>query len=182
MLFAALLCRARLYSAGHDDKSIRVWDISTLTHTHTLDAHTDWVTGIALTQDEQHLVSCSHDESLKVWCTTSLSCLRTVQLDCYPSSLAVSQPGDVIAVVTRQSDTIALYRLSTGECLGKVGLRGAWYWCCTQPLREVGLHTQRTTLQSLCVLCLPFHLSAVSFLALRPSKLQAKSGCCWMVK
>ena len=59
-----------------------MWDISTLTHTHTLDGTLIWWSlAIALTQDEQHLVSCSHrHESLKVWCTTSLSCLRTVQL------------------------------------------------------------------------------------------------------
>ena len=102
-----------------------MWDISTLTHTHTLDEHTGWVTDIALTQDEQHLVLCSYDKSLKVWCTTSLSCLRTVQLDNnkVPSSLAVSQPGDVVAVVL--FFMTALYRLSTGECLGKVDSKGA---------------------------------------------------------
>ena len=107
----------RIFS-GSGDKSTRVWDISTLTHTHTLEEHTRLVTSIALTQDEQHLVSCSCDKSLKVWCTTSLSCLRTVQLDGYPESLAVSQPGDV--VVVRRGSATRLYRLSTGECLGKV--------------------------------------------------------------
>ena len=113
----------RIFS-GSLDESIRVWDISTLTHTHTLDGHTDSVKDIALTQDEQHLVSCSQDKSLKVWCTTSLSCLRTVPLDSpfQPTSLTVSQPGDVVAVKSWTSST--LYRLSTGTCLGKVDSQG----------------------------------------------------------
>ena len=100
-----------------------MWDVSTLTHTHTLDVHTrahrSAVTCLALTQDEQHLVSCSDERSLKVW---SLSCLRTVQLDDYPSSLAVSQPGDV--VVVRRGSASTLFRLSTGECVGKVDSQG----------------------------------------------------------
>ena len=112
----------RIFS-GSGDKTIRVWDISTLTHTHTLDGHTRAVRDMALTQDDQHLVSCSHDMTLKVWCATSLSCLRTVQLDGPPSSLAVSQPGDVIAVPA--CGFTELYRLSTGERLGRVASQGS---------------------------------------------------------
>ena len=52
---------------GSWDKTIRVYDISTLTHTDTLSEHTGSVNDIILTQDEQHLVSCSSDKSLKVW-------------------------------------------------------------------------------------------------------------------
>ena len=59
-VYSIAVSGTRIFS-GSDDKTIRVWDISTLTHTHTLDDHTDWVRDIALTQDEQHLVSCSHD-------------------------------------------------------------------------------------------------------------------------
>ena len=51
----------RIFS-GSRDRTIRVWDISTLTHTHTLDGHTGWVFDLALTQDEQHLVSCPCDK------------------------------------------------------------------------------------------------------------------------
>ena len=107
----------RIFS-GSDDKTIRVWDISTLTHTRTLKGHTAEVRGLALTQDEQHLVSCSCDVSLKVWCTASLSCLRTVRLYGFPHSVSVSQPGDVVAV--KCLFTTTLYRLSTSECLRKV--------------------------------------------------------------
>ena len=114
----------RIFS-GSGDKTIRVWDISTLRHTRTLDEHTRSVSDVALTKDEQHLVSCSWDNSLKVWCTTSLRCLRTVQLatDLF-YSLAVSQPGDVVAVGTPTTSTTALYRLSTGEHLGRVDSKG----------------------------------------------------------
>ena len=107
---------------GSDDKTIRVYDISTLTHTDTLSEHTGSVYHIALTKDEQHLVSCSGDDSLKVWCTTTLTCIRTVVLSDCPSLLAVSQPGDVVAV--RFRDTPKLFNLSTLECLGQVESEG----------------------------------------------------------
>ena len=107
----------RIFSTS-DDSTICVWDISTLTHTRTLAGHTGAVRGSALTRNEQHLVSCSEDKSLKVWCTASLSCLRTVQLDYHSYTLAVSQPGDVVA--DRVSATWLFSRLSTGACLGKL--------------------------------------------------------------
>ena len=69
---------------GSEDKTIRVYDISTLTHTDTLSEHTGGVYHIALTNDEQHLVSCSNDNSLKVWCTTTLTCIRSVFLSDTP--------------------------------------------------------------------------------------------------
>ena len=108
-----------IFSGSHD-KTIRVWDISTLTHEHTLEKHTGAVRGIALTNEERRLVSCADDRSYKVWCTTSLRCLRNVQACLYPDSLAVSQPGDIVAVLTATTGTTKLFRLSTGECLGKV--------------------------------------------------------------
>ena len=61
---------------GSGDNTIHVYDISTLTHTDTLSEHTGSVYHIALTKDEQRLVSSSHDKSLKVWCTTTLTCTR----------------------------------------------------------------------------------------------------------
>ena len=137
----------RIFSAS-GDKTIRVWDISTLTHTHTLDELAG-CSDIALTQDEQYLVSCSWDKSLKVWCTASLSCLLTVRQNFEHFFVAVSQPGDVVAV--------ARYGVAT---LAQESVWGRW----TQ--RVVVLHSasagggsshQRNTILSLCTLCPPFH-------------------------
>ena len=107
---------------GSSDKTIWVYDISTLTHTDTLSEHTRRVYHIALTKDEQHLLSCSGDKSLKVWCTTTLTCIRSVTLCDSPYLLAVSQPGDVVAVSF--NDHTKLFGLSTLECLGQVESEG----------------------------------------------------------
>eukprot|EP01061_Rhynchopus_euleeides_P046367 TRINITY_DN8770_c0_g5_i2.p1 TRINITY_DN8770_c0_g5~~TRINITY_DN8770_c0_g5_i2.p1 ORF type:complete len:172 (+),score=16.87 TRINITY_DN8770_c0_g5_i2:21-536(+) len=101
---------------GSKDSTIRVYDISTLTRTDTLSEHTSCVVHIALTNDEQHLVSCSK-QSLKVWCTDTLTCTRTVSLGC-TYRVAVSQPGDVVAVSL--ANRTELYNLSTLQCLGQV--------------------------------------------------------------
>ena len=71
-----------LYSAGRDG-AVRCWDLcggdidddaarTTLAPPPpplraTFEAHTDWVTDIVLAADDQLLVSCSHDATLKVW-------------------------------------------------------------------------------------------------------------------
>eukprot|EP01061_Rhynchopus_euleeides_P046680 TRINITY_DN8972_c0_g2_i2.p1 TRINITY_DN8972_c0_g2~~TRINITY_DN8972_c0_g2_i2.p1 ORF type:complete len:151 (+),score=27.87 TRINITY_DN8972_c0_g2_i2:52-453(+) len=130
--------------SGSRDNSIRVWDISALTHTHTLD-DSDVVIDIALTTDEQHLVSCSDDKSLKVWCTASLTCLRNVELADYSFALAVSQPGDVVAVVFYFSTT-KLYASAQGSVWGRWTHKAALL--PSAPAGGGSSH-QRTTLLSL---------------------------------
>ena len=122
-VYGIAVSTARIFT-GSKDKTIRVYDISTLTHTDTLSEHTGGVNHIALTQDEQHLVSCSGDKSLKVWCTTTLTCIRTVALSATPIHFAVSQPGDVVAVIFHDQ-TNKLFNLSTLECLGQVDSEGS---------------------------------------------------------
>ena len=107
---------------GSLDSSIRVYDISTLTHTDTLSEHMDAVHHIALTDDGRHLVSSSGDKSLKVWCTTTLTCIRSVVVSDPPCVLSVSQPGDVVAVSFYGQTK--LYSLSTLQCLGRVKSEG----------------------------------------------------------
>ena len=108
---------------GSGDKTICVYDISTLTHTDTLCDHTEYVYKLALSNDEQHLVSSSGDKTLKVWCTTTLTCLRSILVRA-AYLVAVSQPGDVVAVCCPVKHT-ELYSLSTLEHLGHVESKGS---------------------------------------------------------
>ena len=133
---------------GSTDHTIRVYDISTLTHTDILSEDAGGVYSIALTNDDQHLVSCFADKSLKVWCTTTLTCIRTASASGGLYLLAVSQPGDVVAVSF--SDHTTLFKLSTLQCLGQVDSKGGGValspcgrWVFTSSDHSVKVHAVR---------------------------------------
>eukprot|EP01061_Rhynchopus_euleeides_P047729 TRINITY_DN974_c2_g1_i1.p1 TRINITY_DN974_c2_g1~~TRINITY_DN974_c2_g1_i1.p1 ORF type:complete len:380 (+),score=67.97 TRINITY_DN974_c2_g1_i1:50-1189(+) len=105
-----------IYS-GSRDHTIRVWDLADARHTNTLDSQDSAVNHLVLTSDNSRLVSC-FDRYVKVWCTATLTCTCTVEVNQTVYLLAVSQPGDVVAAL---GDTrTVLVRLSTGECVGQL--------------------------------------------------------------
>eukprot|EP01061_Rhynchopus_euleeides_P004744 TRINITY_DN1397_c0_g1_i1.p1 TRINITY_DN1397_c0_g1~~TRINITY_DN1397_c0_g1_i1.p1 ORF type:complete len:417 (+),score=53.02 TRINITY_DN1397_c0_g1_i1:58-1308(+) len=119
-LCCVAVSRTRLFSCSTECTTLYVWDIGTLEQTHTLHhnrAPAESYVGISavdVTDDDQYLVTCSHDLMLAVWCGRNLTCLRTVQLHDHPVDLALSQESDVIAV--QHDDCITLLCLSTSEC------------------------------------------------------------------
>eukprot|EP01061_Rhynchopus_euleeides_P046406 TRINITY_DN879_c0_g1_i20.p1 TRINITY_DN879_c0_g1~~TRINITY_DN879_c0_g1_i20.p1 ORF type:complete len:633 (+),score=164.15 TRINITY_DN879_c0_g1_i20:33-1901(+) len=116
-MFSIAVSHTSIFAASPDKKTIHEWDINTLQHTHSLVGHTEDVLQVALTTDETQLVSCSYDKSVKVWCTTTRTCLSTLWTGTEKlRRVAVSQEGDVVAVVGITK--AHLLKLSTGECVG----------------------------------------------------------------
>eukprot|EP01113_Clastostelium_recurvatum_P021944 TRINITY_DN2606_c0_g1_i3.p1 TRINITY_DN2606_c0_g1~~TRINITY_DN2606_c0_g1_i3.p1 ORF type:complete len:872 (-),score=212.27 TRINITY_DN2606_c0_g1_i3:48-2663(-) len=67
-----------LYTGGRDSV-IHQWQVTgTPTHTKALRHHTDWVNDMLLCKDMRTLVSCSSDTSVKLWNTSSGTCIRTL--------------------------------------------------------------------------------------------------------
>eukprot|EP01061_Rhynchopus_euleeides_P046405 TRINITY_DN879_c0_g1_i2.p1 TRINITY_DN879_c0_g1~~TRINITY_DN879_c0_g1_i2.p1 ORF type:complete len:650 (+),score=179.11 TRINITY_DN879_c0_g1_i2:33-1952(+) len=127
--FTIAVSHTSIFATAPDTKTIHEWDVNTLQHTHSLVGHTEDVLQVALTTDETQLVSCSYDKSVKVWCTTTRTCLLTMgcglgqkppKRACTDSGellrVAVSQEGDVVAIVSETK--VHLLKLSTGECVG----------------------------------------------------------------
>jgi WD40 repeat protein len=46
---------------------VKVWDVETGRSLRTLRGHTNFVTGVALSEDGRRAVSASYDHTLKVW-------------------------------------------------------------------------------------------------------------------
>ena len=55
-----------LFSGGNDGL-IKIWDAATLDQRCTLKGHTTAVVGLAMTDDERTLVSCSWDKTVRFW-------------------------------------------------------------------------------------------------------------------
>jgi WD40 repeat protein len=49
------------------DHTLRVWDLESGKHIHTLSGHTSSVSAVSITADGRHAVSASHDHTLRVW-------------------------------------------------------------------------------------------------------------------
>ena len=72
-----------------NDKTIKMWDITSGSCLSTLRGHSDWVGGVAFNpRDPQMLVSCSDDKTIKVWNITSGACLSTLRGHRYVPSLS----------------------------------------------------------------------------------------------
>jgi WD40 repeat protein/serine/threonine protein kinase len=53
--------------SGGEDKSVRLWDITTGKCTHTFTGHEDIVTSVAMTRCGRYAISASNDTTLKLW-------------------------------------------------------------------------------------------------------------------
>ena len=49
------------------DKTLKVWDLESGRELRTLEGHSNWVNGVAVTGDGRRAVSASGDNTLKVW-------------------------------------------------------------------------------------------------------------------
>ena len=53
--------------SGSRDKSIKIWDATTLQCIHTLIGHNNWIRSLQFHPGGKYLLSCSDDKTLRVW-------------------------------------------------------------------------------------------------------------------
>lgn len=72
-----ILSSERQILFSNPDKFIKLWDLKTGECLKTLEGHSNSVTSIALSPDNQFLVSGSYDETAKLWHVETSECLKT---------------------------------------------------------------------------------------------------------
>lgn len=65
-------------ASGGFDKTIKVWDTSTLTLLKTLSGHTDWVRSVAFSPDGRTVASGSEDKTIRLWDLSTERCRNTL--------------------------------------------------------------------------------------------------------
>jgi WD40 repeat protein/tetratricopeptide (TPR) repeat protein len=123
----ALSYDGRFALSGSDDKTLRLWDVSTGRCLRTFSGHRDSVRSVALTADGCHALSGCRDGSLKIWNVSTGQCVRTVAVQLLrwqqgAVSESFTADGRYALLITGDREYGSnpqpqLVELATGQCL-----------------------------------------------------------------
>jgi WD40 repeat protein len=104
-------------ASGSNDKTIKLWDVTTGNLLQTLTDHYSHVNSVAFSPDGQTLVSGSQDRTIKLWNVATGKLLQTLTDSHWVSSVAFSPDGQTLANGGSLENTIKLRDVTTGNLL-----------------------------------------------------------------
>jgi WD40 repeat protein len=122
--------------SGSNDKTLKVWDLTTGGLLRTLEGHADWVRAVAMSGDGRRAVSGSTDTTLKVWDPTTGGLLRTLEGHADAVN-AVAMSGDGRRAVSGSDDgTLKVWDLTTGGVVASFAADYPLLCCASSPCAE----------------------------------------------
>lgn len=101
--------------SGSDDKTIKVWNLSSHALQRTLKGHQGWVYSVAISPDSQTIVSGSQDLTIRLWNLHSGQQIRSLTgHSSYINSVAISPDNTKIASASYDK-TVKIWDLKTGR-------------------------------------------------------------------
>ena len=108
---------AEYIATASDDKTLRLWDVSTSDALVEFKGHTNFVFALNFNPQSNLLVSGSFDETVKIWDIRSGECVSTIPAHSDPVT-AVDFNRDGTCIVSGSHDgLIRVWDTATGECL-----------------------------------------------------------------
>ena len=108
--------------SGSDDKTIKIWQLSTGEELRILTGHSESVNSVAISPDGQTLLSGSRDNTIKIWRLSTGEELRTLTVHSDSVNFVAISPDGQILVSSSHTvvsdiydNTIKIWQLSTGR-------------------------------------------------------------------
>ena len=103
--------------SASEDKTLRLWSLTTREWLRTFKGHEDKVLSVSVTPDGRHAVSGSRDKTLRLWDLSTGKCLRTFRGHTDWVNIVAVLPDGRRAVSVSRDKTLRLWDFSTGRCL-----------------------------------------------------------------
>ncbi len=103
--------------SGSQDKTLRLWDLTTGKCLLVFQGHSGAVTSVAVTPDGRFVLSGSEDNTLRLWAITSGTCLRTYEGHTSGVLAVTLTPHGQFIVSSSHDRTIRIWNPATTECL-----------------------------------------------------------------
>jgi len=115
VLSVAISLDSKTIVSSGDNRTIKLWDLSTGKQISTLNGHSDLVNVVVISPDGKTLVSASDDNTIKIWNLATRKQIRTL-IGHSDSVHALAISADSQTLVTGSDDnTIKIWDLATGE-------------------------------------------------------------------
>ena len=106
---------SNILASGHDDKTIKLWDLNNKKQLYTFAGHCQPVKSVAFSPDGKILATASDDKTIKLWNVNTFEEIRTLFGHTHAvKSLAFSPDGELLASGSWDK-TVKLWNVKTGE-------------------------------------------------------------------
>jgi WD40 repeat protein len=116
----------KLALLGSDDKTLKLWQISSGGEIRTLNGHSEPVLAVAFSPDGKLALSGSSDDTLKLWDVSSGREIRTLKGHSEPILAVAFSPDGKLALSGSDDDTLKLWQVSSGREIRT--LKGHSHW------------------------------------------------------
>ncbi|BAZ25445.1 protein kinase [Kalymmatonema gypsitolerans NIES-4073] len=104
-----------ILASGHDNKTIKLWDLNSKKQAYTFAGHCQAVKSVAFSPDGKILATASDDKTIKLWNVNTLEEIRTLFAHTHAvRSVAFSPDGELLASGSWDK-TVKLWDIKTGE-------------------------------------------------------------------